>query len=693
MCNQLRMSIFDKTFNLMKLKRYLLILAASFLFSEAVGQVVFQKSIGGTGTEQGYAVQQTSDKGYVVAGYTSSFGAGLWDVYLMKMDSLGDIIWTKTYGGTGSEYEQWAMDVKQTTDGGYVLVGHSESLGPAFSNLYVIKTDFNGNLLWSKTIYKGVNQYGYAVSQTSDGGYIIGGVSGGMTFIEFFVIKTDSNGDTLWTRTYGIPGNFQRAYFVHEVPSGGYIVAGNGTSMETILVRTDNNGDTLWTRKYSGCQTFSAKQTIDGGYVFAGNTALGAGLGDVSLMKTDSAGNVLWSKSYGGTDFDCAFSVDNATEGGYIITGWTKSFGAGDFDVYLIRVDSVGDTLWTKSYGTTDSETGFSVSQTTDGGYIIGAHTEDTLGFGWGDIYLIKTDSLGNTGCNQMSTNTIIGNIPITISSGLMIGSGAMVTNAATIVNNAFFSDSMLCSLSLSINVVDVSCNGICDGTAITIPVTGLPPFSYLWSTGPTSDSITGLCPGVYTVTVVDSNSDTAYGSVTVNEPLPLSIALTSTPAFGTNCDGTATSIPSGGTPPYTYQWDAPAGNQTTQTADSLCVGNYCVTVTDTNGCTVDTCISVSVGIHSIINNQSTITIYPNPFSTSATVEISNTEQGMINVEFILFDAFGRTLQRFEVQHSVFEIQRDGLPAGIYFYSIMGTPSLLERGGERYLGRGKLVIY
>jgi len=364
-------------------------------------QITFERTCGDTNYDEGYSVAQTSDGGYIIAGRTDYFVTDYCDVYLIKTDSLGDTLWTKTYGGT--DYDE-GYSVAQTSDGGYIIAGGTYSYGAGGWDVYLIRSDPLGDTLWTKTYGGGFFDEGYSVAQTSDGGYIIAGVINfyGADISDVYLIKMDSLGDTLWTKTYGGTG-YQEGYSVAQTSDGGYIIVGltysyGANGYDVYLIKTDSVGDTLWTKTYGGAdydKGESVAQTSDRGYIIAGWTySYGAGYTDVYLIKTDSLGDTLWTKTYGGTGYDEGHSVAQTSDGGYIIAGRTDSFGAGYYDVYFIKTDSLGDTLWTRTYGGTEDDHGQSVAQTSDGGYIIAGWT-DSFGAGSYDVYLIKTDSLG----------------------------------------------------------------------------------------------------------------------------------------------------------------------------------------------------------------------------------------------------------------------------------------------------------
>jgi hypothetical protein len=373
-------------------------LAAILLPSVLTAQITFERTYGGTGNDEGRSAQQTFDGGYVIAGYTRSFGAGGEDVYLVKTDAHGDTLWTRVFGGTGDDrgYSVW-----QTSDSGYVIAGATSSFGAGYSDIYLIKTDVNGDTTWTRTFGGSQRDWGYSVQQTTDGGYIVTGYTGsGAGGPDVYLIKTDADGDTLWTRVFG-GASADQGYSVQQTADGGYIVAGNTCSFGVLrndlyLVKTDANGDTIWTRvviNYDYSEGYSVQQTADNGYIVAGYwQSAGGAPGFVYLVKTDANGDTLWTRGCGGA---WGMSVRQTIDGGYITAGGTYPSGARTDDVYLVRADANGDTLWTRTYGDDSADCGYSVQQVTDGGYVIAGYTTSVL-TGHSDVYLIKTDSLGN---------------------------------------------------------------------------------------------------------------------------------------------------------------------------------------------------------------------------------------------------------------------------------------------------------
>ena len=278
-----------------------------------------------------------------------SFGAGKADVYLIKTNALGDTQWTRTYGGADIDE---GFSVQQTSDGGYIVAGLTWSFSAGLQDVYLIKTNASGDTQWTRNYGGTVNDWGYSVQQTSDGGYIVTGWTGsfGAGSADIYLIKTNASGDTLWTRTYG-GAQYDEGNSVQQTSDGGYIVAGytysfGAGSYDVYLIKTNASGDTQWTRTYGGTnddEGFSARQTTDGGYIVAGYTgSFGAG-GDVYLIKTNASGDTQWTRTYGGTGGDEGYWVRQTSDGGYIVAGWTGSFGAGNYDVYLVKTDSLGN--------------------------------------------------------------------------------------------------------------------------------------------------------------------------------------------------------------------------------------------------------------------------------------------------------------------------------------------------------------
>ena len=324
---------------------------------------------------------------------------------LFSLPAFAQQTWERTYGGPGNDEGRYAQ---QTTDGGYIITGGTTSLGYGY-HVYLIKTDSSGDTLWTR-IYGGDESFGTSVQQTTDGGYIVAGYTFHFGSNEVYLIKTNTFGDTLWTKTYGGTGT-DLGFSVQQTSDGGYIVAGQttsfGNSVQVYLIKTNASGDSLWTRTYGGInwdEGWFVKQTSDSGYIVAGRSSSFGNSEQVYLIKTDASGDTLWTRNFGGGGDEQGRTVQQTPDGGYIIAGTTNSFGY-PYQVYLIKTNASGIILWAKTYGWLGRDEGYSVQQTTDGGYIVAGATTS-----FGDssqVYLIKTDANGNSGVEEDSPGRI----------------------------------------------------------------------------------------------------------------------------------------------------------------------------------------------------------------------------------------------------------------------------------------------
>ena len=354
----------------------------------------WNKTLGGTGDDYGYFVQQTADGGYIIAGYTHSYDAGDADIWLIKTDTNGTEEWNRTFGGAETDLLDRGS-VRQTSDGGYIITGYTYSYGAGDADAWLIKTDKNGTEVWNRTFGGEALDWGHSVQQTSDGGYIIAGrtdpYAGARA--DAWLIKTNSNGVEEWNRTFGTDA-CEYAASVQQTSDSGYIITGRTTSYgaggaDAWLIRTDCNGIEEWNRTFGGAgydYGYSVQQTLDGGYIVAGSTN---NRQDIWLIKTDAGGMEEWNSILGGPAMDEEYSVQQTADGGYIAAGYTASYGAGSGDVWLVKTDSNGNEQWNKTFGGTNLDEGYSVQQTADGGYIAAGFT-NSYGSGYADIWLIK---------------------------------------------------------------------------------------------------------------------------------------------------------------------------------------------------------------------------------------------------------------------------------------------------------------
>lgn len=382
------------------MKRFSLILSlAGVTLALAPAQLAagWTRTYGWEGNDQGYCVHQTDDGGYIVLGSRTLFEAGR--TWLLKTDALGDTLWTKTYNTGGG-----GPCIQITSDGGYIIMGRA-SLGGT-THLRLFKMDANGDTVWTRIYDEDWRlNYGIWIEETDDGGYIVAGMPDVFINDTYWLLKTNADGDPLWYRMY--IGNLWYGSCVRQTSDGGYIflagTQGTSTTPSAIwLLKTDSQGDSVWARTYcgegkeSGGWPASVEQTPDGGYVIVGFKESVEDSINFWLLKTDSQGDTLWTRTFGGARIDWAEYGEMTSDGGYVITGKTRSFGAGGNDLWLIKTDGNGDSLWTFTYGGAGTDWGNHVEQTSDGGYII-TGTTGSFGAGGFDLWLIKTEADGDT--------------------------------------------------------------------------------------------------------------------------------------------------------------------------------------------------------------------------------------------------------------------------------------------------------
>ena len=365
----------------------------------------WSKTFGGSDDDLIFSVQQTRDDGYIIAGSTRSYGAGDEDLWLIKTDPEGDIEWDRTFGDKGFDR---GVSVQQIGDGAYIVVGGGSEGG------WLLQIDSKGSKEWEKYFQ---SAGGNSIQQTRDGGYIIVGgksINDVRYSDDIWLVKTDSYGNKEWEQNFGGP-EFEIGYSVQQTRDGGYIITGikalyGGGNERFWLIKTDSYGNKEWDQTFlilgPGWGGNCVRQTSDGGYIITGSgDPYGAGHMDVWLIKTDSLGNKEWDRTFGGTESDWGSSVKITYDGGFIIAGGTFSYGRGKSDIWLIKTDSEGHEEWNRTFGGEnkdmcpwDMPSESVVQQAGDGGYIIVGTTESSRGDN--DIWLIKTDSEGY--CEQV---------------------------------------------------------------------------------------------------------------------------------------------------------------------------------------------------------------------------------------------------------------------------------------------------
>lgn len=379
------------------------VVLAVILFPSII-QAGWSRTYGADQDDVGYCVQETSNGGYIIAG--CQVGEGGW---LLKIDEQGDTLWTSYPSGFmgGAAYS-----VAETSDGGYILAGYQAATDDGKYHLALVKISSTGEEIWARLDgywfpHDSTGGIGLSVDETSDGGYILTGYRKPFIFGEItdlWLIKTDSAGELEWSKTHGAE-NPDWGECVHQTSDGGYIIAGyTSTDWSYMVLKTDENGDTLWTSGMPDWwygQAYSVCPTSDGGYMAAGYVfPFEDGKHHLYLLKMNSSGDTLWSRmdmgwlsEYGGGEARC---VQETSDGGFIVAGYTAEWHDEIDDLWLVKTDPSGDTLWTRIYGGADEDMGNCVNQTADGGYIVTGATRSFGAVGY-DLWLLRTDANGDT--------------------------------------------------------------------------------------------------------------------------------------------------------------------------------------------------------------------------------------------------------------------------------------------------------
>ena len=421
------------------------ILFLCFLFTAALSAqptIQWQKALGGYNLDEGRSVQQTSDGGYILVGNVRSNNGdvsgnhGDNDYWVVKLDPWGAIQWKKTLGGTGTD---WPNSIRQTNDKGYIIAGYSSSEdGDVTDNhgdydAWVVKLDSSGAIEWKRSYGGSDWDEAQSIQQTSDGGYIFAGlaqsidgdVSGGVYGdLDCWVVKLNNQGAIEWQKTLG--GSLQDiAHSIKQTADGGYVVAGeawsfdgdvsgNNGTIDFWVVKLNNSGVIEWQNALGGTGADAAEdviQDVDGSYIVTGVTG-SHNTGDVSghsalgsfdcwVVKLSSTGQLIWQKAFGGTKQDYAESIVPSGDGGYVVTGSTASTNGdvvghdGGTDIWVVKLDVQGNLVWQKTYGGSKGDDSFCISKTSDNGFVVVGYTWSNDGdvSGWhnfSDIWVVK---------------------------------------------------------------------------------------------------------------------------------------------------------------------------------------------------------------------------------------------------------------------------------------------------------------
>ncbi len=353
------------------------------------------RTYGGTFSEEAYSVVQTSDGGFMVAGQTNSFGSTHPHFWVLRLDEDGTVVWERAFTGIGGDA---ALSAVQTSDGGFAVAGTTGSFG-AGRDFWVLRLDEDGTVVWENAYGGPGSEVAYSLVQTSDGGFIVAGYSipfgGGDA--DFLVLRLDEDGGVAWEKAYGGP-RFDTALSVIQVSDGDFIAAGNTNSFgagdyDFWVLRLDESGSVVWDKTFGGPnfeELRSLGPTSDGGFIIGGSSVDG-----YWVLRLDADASVVWEKSYNAPGFypDEVYSVGQTPDEGFIVAG-TENRGFSDANFWLLRLNTDGGVEWERKYGGPLADEAFSAGQTSDGGFIVAGRT-NSFGQGTFDILVLRLDANG----------------------------------------------------------------------------------------------------------------------------------------------------------------------------------------------------------------------------------------------------------------------------------------------------------
>ncbi len=520
----------------------LLFISASILSNAQAPVIQWQKCFGGSSNETAYDIRQTSDGGFIVAGGSESNDGnvsgnhGLMDFWVIKINETGHIQWQKSLGGDTTDF---ALAIRQTTDGGYIVTGCSLSNdgeitgNHGYFDYWVVKLNDTGAIQWQKSLGGDTLDYASAIKQTTDGGYIVSGysvsnngnISGNHGGYDYWIVKLNDTGAIQWQKSLG-GSNSDKATAIQQTADGGYIVAGTSQSndgdvtvnhggVDYWIVKLNGTGVIQWQKSLGGSnydEATAIQQTSDGGYIIAGQS--NSNDGDVSgnhgsfdywIVKINDTGAIQWQKSIGGSSVDWAYSIQQTTDGGYVVAGSSYSNNGdvtgnhGSFDYWIVKLNDTGAIQWQKSLGGSLQDNATSIQQTTDGAYIIGgvSYSNDgdvTASHGNGDFWIVKLTCIVNPGIitgdsiickgrNMVLTDTVSGGVWHLANSNASI-SGGIITGLVAGNDTAFYTvtnESCVSTATIAFPFKVILCpsevnqlSGASENSIIPNPTTGL---------------------------------------------------------------------------------------------------------------------------------------------------------------------------------------------------------------------------
>lgn len=445
-----------KTYNIMK-RSIFFILASITINSYAQSEIVWETNLGGFEWESAQSIQQTTDGGYIVAGWSNSNSHdvggnnGLYDFWIVKLAADGGLVWETNLGGSSDDE---AHSIIQTTDGGYLVAGFTESndgdvsTNHGFVNFWIVKLSADGDMVWETNLGGSFAEKAYSIDQTTDGGYIVAGASRSSNFDvggsnngldDFWIVKLDASASIVWETNLGGSGS-DWAESIQQTSDGGYIVAGystsndgdvggNNGSLDFWIVKLGASGSLVWETNLGGSEfdyARSIEQTTDGGYIVAGmsrsadgDVGGNNGLLDCWIVKLAADGGLVWETNLGGSEGDIAYSIKETIDGGYIVAGLSFSDDGdvgdnnGHDDFWLVKLGATGSLVWETNLGGSNYDGAHSMQLTTDGGLIVAGFSRSHNGDvgdnnGNADYWIVKLAAGLSVGDYFIDNNIIL---------------------------------------------------------------------------------------------------------------------------------------------------------------------------------------------------------------------------------------------------------------------------------------------
>jgi hypothetical protein len=372
------------------------------------------KSYGGSEWDFASSILKTPDNGYLAAGSAASFGAGLDDYWILKLDPWGNIIWQKAFGGPGSDR---ALSLASTLDGGAVVAGATTSFGFGSDDFWLLKLNPNGTLAWQKTYGALHDEAAYSIAPTVQEGFIVAGSTSsiGAGDSDYWILKLNPHGEVEWQYAYG-GSDSDIACSIQQTEENGYIVAGRSASFsadtlsDAWVLKLDTKGTVVWEKAYDGGGHESAEamaQTQDNGFILAGSIKSASGGGkSLWLIKCSSHGAIDWQRSYGGIAGGppCtiqATSIFQTEDRGYMVSGSLYPH-AHNFDCWVLKLDPGGQVEWEMAYDGSSHDNASVVSPACDAGFVV-AGSKKSLDVSDHDYWILKLNPNGTIGFNPDS--------------------------------------------------------------------------------------------------------------------------------------------------------------------------------------------------------------------------------------------------------------------------------------------------